>query len=73
MFVVREANGLALAGTVRNLPDGRVEVIAEGKRPDLDGLLARLRAGPSRAEVREVSVEWEPFEHEFDDFAIRYD
>jgi len=72
MFVLREAGRLALVGTVRNLLGGRVEVVAEGCREKLEELLAKLRIGPPRAEVLEMAVEWEPFEHEFDDFSIRY-
>lgn len=57
-FVARHARGLGLAGFARNLPDGRVEVVATGGD---DAALARLeallRAGPAHARVEEV--EWE--------------
>lgn len=36
------ARGLALAGTVKNLPDGRVELVVEGPSGDIDRLLKRL-------------------------------
>jgi acylphosphatase len=36
---------LGLAGSATNLPDGRVEVVAEGPRPDCERLLDMLR-GP---------------------------
>jgi acylphosphatase len=37
-FVVREAEALSLAGWVRNLPDGRVEVLASGDDGPVDVL-----------------------------------
>ena len=72
MFVYREANALGLCGTVRNLLDGRVEVSAEGDRGRLESLVERLRTGPPRALVQDVSVEWEEYGHAFDDFRIEY-
>ena len=53
-FVLREAERLGLAGFARNLPDGRVEVVAEGTEEVLGHLEARLRAGPSFASVAAV-------------------
>lgn len=58
-FAERIARRLAVDGLVRNLPDGRVEVIAEGPRHALEQLLADLRRGPAGAVVRDVAVEWE--------------
>lgn len=57
-FVRQQARDLGLAGYAENLADGRVEVVAEGHRADLDLLLVRLRAGPSHAVVDDVIVEW---------------
>jgi len=34
----------AVTGYIRNLPDGRVELLAEGAKSDLDALLAALRS-----------------------------
>jgi acylphosphatase len=53
-FVLREAERLGLAGFTRNLPDGSVEVVAEGTDEVLGQLEARLRAGPSFASVAGV-------------------
>ncbi len=58
-FVWRRARFLGLVGYVRNLPDGRsVEVVAEGRRDDLEQLLEFLRSGPPAAHVEQVDVEW---------------
>jgi acylphosphatase len=53
-FALRQAQALGLRGWVRNLPDGSVEVVAEGPDADLDVLEARLREGPVSSHVRAV-------------------
>jgi len=58
-FAERCAVLLALKGWVRNLGDGRVEVMAEGEREAADRFLDRLRAGPPAARVEGVEVRWE--------------
>lgn len=59
-FVQRTARSLGLAGFVRNLPDRRVEVAAEGPRTDVDALVEAVRAGPPGAAVAAVDLVWEP-------------
>jgi acylphosphatase len=56
-FVLRQADLLGLAGFARNLADGSVEVVAEGSEGALADLEARLREGPSFAEVTGVARE----------------
>lgn len=53
-FVLREATALGLRGTVRNMPDGSVEVIATGQPDELAKLEARLNDGPDAAKVDDV-------------------
>lgn len=50
-FTRKAAGELGLAGQVRNLPDGRVEVEAAGGPEELDAFRARLREGPPGARV----------------------
>jgi acylphosphatase len=52
------AQRLGLAGWVRNLADGRVELEAEGPPEILDQLLAWLRKGPSLGRVDSVEADW---------------
>ena len=66
------ASRLGLKGFVRNLPDGSVEVVAEGEREKLEELIKFLKRGPPAARVERVDVEWEDFKNEFKDFEIRY-
>lgn len=48
------SHNLPLVGQVRNLPDGSVEVIAQGDIESLKDLHRFCTKGPPRAEVREV-------------------
>ena len=55
----REASDEGLRGTVRNLPDGRVEAIFQGPKPAVERLIAWCRTGPPSARVADASVSWE--------------
>ncbi len=55
---VEEATLLGVCGWVRNLPDGRVEVEAEGERAALESLVRFCRRGPPAARVDEIEEEW---------------
>jgi acylphosphatase len=57
-FLVDHARPGGVSGWVRNRPDGSVEVMAEGDRHHLEGLLGAARRGPRHAHVTEVEVEW---------------
>lgn len=71
-YTMLRAREIGVSGWVRNLPDGAVEVIAEGGRDQLDDLLAFLRQGPPAARVLEVDVLWGAATGEFDGFGIRF-
>ena len=53
-FVMRAAARHHMVGTVRNMPDGSVEVIAEGGRDAMDEFKKDLGTGPSMAEVSDI-------------------
>ncbi len=55
-FAVREAEALGLAGWVRNLPDGRVEVVASGPPDVVSVFEGRLWEGPPHARVTTVEA-----------------
>ncbi len=71
-FVLQRAVALGLNGWVRNLPDGMVEVMAEGDSGRLAELLAALHEGPDAAYVRDVKYHYSAATGEFRDFDIRY-
>ena len=55
---VDEARRRALAGWVRNLSDGAVEVLAQGDESVLEEFLAFLKTGPRTAHVANVVTTW---------------
>ena len=57
-FARRHALDLGLAGSAENLSDGRVEVVAEGPRSEVEHLLVFLRRGPVHAVVDSVETHW---------------
>jgi len=59
-------------GWARNLPDGRVEALFEGKKDRVDKLIEFCSRGPPGATVTDVEVTWETYTGEFRDFKIHY-
>ena len=57
-FVQQRAQELQVSGTVRNLPDGSVEVRAEAPAAALQAFLEIVRKGPAYARVNEVLESW---------------
>jgi len=66
------AKSLNLTGWVMNLDDGRVEVMAEGDKQNIEVLIDKLREGPPLARVENVEINWEEYKGEFDDFKIKW-
>jgi acylphosphatase len=71
-FAMRAAARHQVLGTVRNLPDGRVEVIAEGEREAMDEFKNELAAGPRLAVVTEVDETDIPVTGLYRDFRVDY-
>ncbi len=66
----KEARALGLVGWVRNLRDGRVEVVAEGPQDKLELLVAWMRRGPPNAVVTGVQSEFGEAKGEFASFSV---
>jgi acylphosphatase len=66
----QQARDLALVGWVRNLPDGTVQVLAEGERVGLERLLLWCRSGPPSAGVFAAESRWAAATGEFAEFRI---
>ncbi len=56
-FIVRHARDLHVAGWVRNLSDGRVELLVAGEGEAADALIEAARQGPVHALVSHVEVQ----------------
>ena len=67
-----QARSLNLTGWVRNMNDGRVEVIAEGPRSKINEFISWCHKGPAAASVLGVDIVWEQATSEFTDFHVRY-
>lgn len=67
-----EARRLGVNGWVRNLPDGRVEVVGEGEEKAVKELVNWCHKGPPGARVSQVKIENEQYRGEFDSFSIEY-
>jgi acylphosphatase len=65
------ARDLGLVGTVKNLPDGRVEVVAEGPEPACRRLLDALRGPGTPGRVRKVVDQWGVPQGRFTSFVER--
>ncbi|MFN3407943.1 MAG: acylphosphatase [Limisphaerales bacterium] len=64
------AMGFEVTGTVRNLPDGRVELVAEGDRAELEAFAAAIRDSGLGGFIREETVHWQPATGGFRGFEI---
>ncbi|MFM2081606.1 MAG: hypothetical protein RL380_297 [Verrucomicrobiota bacterium] len=54
------ARGFEASGTVRNLPDGRVEFIAEGARAELEAFAQAIRESGVGSLIKGEQVTWQP-------------
>ena len=57
-----QAQQRGVAGWVRNVTDGTVEAVFEGRPDDVEALVAWARQGPPHADVDHVDVHHEPVE-----------
>lgn len=63
---------LGLTGCVRNMADGRVEAVFEGKDRDVDRMVDWCHSGPPAARVDEVVIDDEPFTGRYQSFKVAY-
>lgn len=64
------AERMGITGTVRNVPDGTVEIFAQGTRADLARLLEKLTGPSGPGAVREIEKEFYPPPRTFDGFRV---
>jgi len=67
-----QAKLLKLTGWVKNLPEGEVEITAEGPEGSLQSFLTFLKTGPSLAKVTSVEAKWSTVSKaQYSDFQIK--
>lgn len=64
------ATGFEITGTVRNLPDGRVELIAEGVCEELESFRDAIRDAGLKQFIRDEAVTWSEAQNQFKGFEI---
>ena len=55
-FCLEQAQSLGISGYARNMPDGSVEIEAQGEESAIEKFLALVRRGPRSAEVTNVEI-----------------
>ena len=66
------ARRLGVVGWVKNLRDGRVELVAEGDERMLTRFLEDIRTGPMQNFIKDTEVSWSTATNEFHEFDIHY-
>src|SRR5438067_10639997 len=61
-----------VTGSVRNLKDGRVEVILEGNEIDVGEVIEWCQVGPAKATVDDVDIKYEKYTGKFQEFNVNY-
>ena len=64
------ASGFEVVGTVGNLPDGRVELVAEGSKDELESFRQGIRDSGLEGFIRDEAVSWSEPKAEFRGFEI---
>jgi acylphosphatase len=66
----KKAKKLGVRGWVKNLKNGQVEAVFEGKKSKVEELVDWARKGPAFAKVDYLKVSWEDHKDEFKDFNV---
>jgi acylphosphatase len=64
------AAGFEITGVIRNLPDGRVELIAEGAREELEAFREAIRGAGLAGFIRDENASWSDAQNNFNGFEI---
>ena len=71
-FTQKKANELHIKGWVKNTPDGRVEVVAQGDETDVNTFIDYLKMGPPMARVDNLSKYKTADLTDFNNFSVKY-
>jgi acylphosphatase len=71
-FTQRKATSLQIVGTVRNLPNGAVEIFAQGEEEKLEKFIQKLHRGSLLAKVEHIELSWKEPLAVYDSFKIVY-
>jgi len=66
------ATGLGLHGYVRNLHDGRVEILAQGSQENIQKIINYVRSSPGFSHVIKLDIDWEELLNGLSSFHVRF-
>ena len=72
MTAEETAQRMGIVGWVKNLRDGRVELIAEAEEATLQRFLDTLQTGSMKNFIQDVEISWSNASETFNEFEIRY-
>ena len=72
MTVEETAQAMGVVGWVKNLRDGRVELVVEADEAILQRFLSAIRSGSMKNFISQVDVSWSNASETFNEFEIRY-
>ncbi|MDP6857553.1 MAG: acylphosphatase [Candidatus Nitrosopelagicus sp.] len=61
-----------VTGWVRNLDDGRVEIMIEGEDKSVDIITQWCNLGPANSRVDDIKINQEEFRGDYENFEVRY-
>lgn len=64
---------IGLGGWVKNLRDGRVELLCEGSKEQIEELFQRIKDGSLGRHILKTDVRWEAATGEFSDFIVEFE
>lgn len=67
-FTTSKAQDNNVTGWVRNLPNGEVEAVLEGRESEVKKVIESCQEGPAGSRVDDLLVDWEDYRGEFDSF-----
>jgi len=68
----RIAIDVGINGWVKNLGDGRVELVAEGEKKELDEFLEKVKTGALQGYISDTDIKWQNFKDEFKEFDVKF-
>lgn len=72
-YMTREkAKELKIEGYVKNLSDGSVEIVANGKDDSIDKLISWLKASPGQSRVTDLKLKWQPAKNHWQRFQVLF-
>ena len=69
---IKMAGELGLKGYAKNMPDGTVEIVAEGPKDNINKLIDYCKKSPGASEVSKIDVKFGKAKNEFGGFEVKH-